>query len=430
MNGEFLKLESAVKDDGQRIEVEATVARDEVAQAIRDFYRLMARVKCLDETDGEALKTALERVVGKEDLLEACKDFVLNRFTVAAIRRLNIDTPLTPGVHADESPCETGDFSFAISVTPRPELSLTSAELVRIAPSSLVVEERDVDEQVLYVAEQFAKFEPADHAALAEGDWALVDIEVVKNGKIMKELSGTRRSVEVVRGKVPEGFIAGVEGMEAGSIRKVSFEVARPSSQVGLQTTCEDVDSYTADVVLHEVQQRTVAVVDDAWVADFLPQFGTLEGFRASIRADLEDQKRRADQQDMVYKVRAALAKRLRGTVPDEMYEVAKESLIKQTMAKIEGAGSTLEDYCAEHGITKDAFNMNVFLQASEYLGQNLALDILAWEKGFTATDEEVLRAKEQLPGGMGQLSDAEFERRGLRSLLPNILAGSGPLPG
>ena len=61
---------------------------------------------------------------------------------------------------------------------------------------------------------------------------------------------------------------------------------------------------------------------------------------------------------------------------------------------------------------------MNVFLQASEYLRQNLALDVLAAEKGFRETEEEVRRVKESLPQAVSTLSDEQFAERGFRKSL------------
>ena len=171
-------------------------------------------------------------------------------------------------------------------------------------------------------------------------------------------------------------------------------------------------------MTLWEVQQKAVPVIDDAWVRRNLPQFGTVEGFRQFVRADLEAQKERVERQQLVSRARSALEKRLRGSIPDEMYQHAKESLLAQTCAQLEAQGMTLEEYCEEHGITQDAFNLNTFMQASEYLRQNLALDVLARELGLEETEEDVAAAKSQLSGELAHLSDEEFRERGFRRSL------------
>ena len=77
-----------------------------------------------------------------------------------------------------------------------------------------------------------------------------------------------------------------------------------------------------------------------------------------------------------------------------------------------------LEEYCEDHGITQDAFNLNTFMQASEYLRQNLALDVLARELGLEETEKDVAAAKRQLSGDLAHLSDEEFRERGFRRSL------------
>ena len=410
----FVKLESETKDKGQRIEVYAVAPAEKVSQVISDFYQLMSRVKDVEFVDTEDARQKLEELVGEADLREACRDFALNKFTMAAVRQLDIDTVLTPGVHAEGYPSMQADFAFTINLTPRPELSLSSIEPVRVEKSAVTVEERDIDDQILYTAKQFSTLRKSERQVLREGDFALMDVDMLLNGKLCKDLSGARRVVKVKRGLLPDAFIDGIAGMEAGQIRKFVFDMVTTD----IDRAPGELDHYTADVRLWEVQEKEIPVITDEWVAENLPQFGSMEGFRAYIRQDLESQKSRVEQQDMVCKVRSALEKRLVGSIPDEMYEEAKESLLTSTVRKIESTGKTLEDYCEEHSIGKEAFNMNVFMQASEYLRQNLALDVLAGEKGFCETEEEVRRVKSSLPEAVSSLSDEQFVERGFRKSL------------
>lgn len=409
----FLKLAAEEKDGGQRIEVEIEVGADRVDELLDEFYRLMARVRGIDAASGDcsSLSLALADALGEEEVRAASKDFLLNRLTMEAVRELGIDTVLAPGVHAKEVPAFGRAFSFVANLTPRPELSLLDAGPVRVQRPVVAVEESDVDAQVAFSAQQCAEFQSADHADVRVGDFALMDVDMLKNGAPCKSLSGLRRRVEVSEGCVPQGFIDGVCGMTPGEERSFSFDA--DDGAVG-----EKPDSYRASVRLYEVQKRVVPVVDDEWVERVLPQFGNLEGFRARIRADLEQQKEKVEQQELVFRVRSALEKRLVGTIPDEMYQEAKESLMASTLSSIDAKGMTLEEYCDEHGTTKDAFNMNVFMQAAETLRQNLALDALARKRGIAETCDEIAEAKAALPQTLATLSDEEFERRGYRASL------------
>ena len=278
----FIKLEHEAKDKGQRIEIDIVVAAADVERAMEGFYDLMARVKQVEVPAGPERVRRLEGLVGAEVLQEACRDFVLNRFTTEAVRTLGLDTVLAPGVHADGFPHAGEDFAFLANVVPRPHLTLASIDPVRVERPKVAVEEADVDEQLAFTARQFAELRRADHEALAEGDWALMDVDMRKNGAACKELSGMRRTVEVARGQVPDGFLEGVLGMRAGDMRKVRFRVEQAQAAAGIFTggpAPEDgastkggsgqapaTDDYVADVTLWEVQQKAVPVIDDAWV--------------------------------------------------------------------------------------------------------------------------------------------------------------------
>lgn len=327
-NSGFKRLVAEEREGGRRVEVDATVGASRVDKALDEFYDLMAHVKGKEGISGDraSSEACLDEVLGARDAEAARRDFLLNRFTMEVVRELGIDTVLAPGVHAEESPRYGRDFSFAVSLTPRPPLALSDTGPVRVERPSISVEERDIDVQVDYAARRFAE-------------------------------------------------LGGVD--------------------------CAD-----------------ASVVDDAWVARMLPRFGDREGFRAHIRAELEQQKERVEQQELVCRVRSALEERLVGAIPDEMYQEAKESLMALALGKIESQGMTLEAYCDEHGTSKEAFNLQVFMQAAETLRQNLALDVLARDRGIVETDEEVARAKADLPPAIAAMPDGEFERRGYKASL------------
>lgn len=401
---EFVRLEAEPKDGGQRVEVDVVAAGPDVAVAISEFYRLMARVRGIEAADEAQVRERLDEMVGADVVREALRDFVLNRLTTAAVRQVDVDTVLAPGVHAEEDPVAGEDFAFTVNLIPRPVVTLSSIEPVHVSPATVSVEEADIDEQLAYTAQQFATLAPAGRDDLREGDFALMDVDMLRDGKGVKDLSGLRRVVEVRRGLLPDAFIDGVAGMHAGEMRKLAFTLE------GL----DGPEEYRADVLLHEVQERREPLIDDAWVAENLPQFGDVAGFRAYIRADLEEQASRVEQQDLVYQVRAALERRLEGTIPDEMYQDAKDSLMASTMRKLDAEGSSLDKYLEEHDMAKDAFNMNVFMQASEFLRQNLALDALARARGMEAEPDDLARAKAALPGPAAALTDEELAERGM----------------
>ncbi len=401
---EFVRLSAEPKDGGQRIEVDVVAAGADVSAAISEFYRLMARVRGIDAADESEVRERLDEMVGADVAAEALRDFVLNRLTTAAVRQVDVDTVLTPGVHAEEDPVAGEDFAFTVNLIPRPVVSLTSTEPVHVSLDAVTVEEADIDEQLAYTARQFAALVRAGHDDLREGDFALMDVDMLRDGKPVRDLSGLRRVVEVRRGLLPDALVEGVVGMGPGEIRKVTFTL----------TGLDGAEDYEVDVMLHEVQERREPVIDDAWVAENLPQFGDVAGFRAYVRADLEGQAARVERQDLVYKVRAALERRLQGTIPDEMYQDAKDSLMASTMRKLDAEGSSLDKYLEEHDMAKDAFNMNVFMQASELLRQNLALDALARERGLEATPDDIARAKQALPPAAAGLTDEALAERGL----------------
>ena len=283
-----------------------------------------------------------------------------------------------------------------------------------MSPEKITVLESDVDEQVAYVAQQFAEDKPAGRKDLQENDLAIMNVDFLWNGTPDKKLTGDYRAVEFKRGMLPDAFIDGFLGMQVGETRKIHFELpGRPSPDRD-----RDVEVYDVEATLLEVRQIVIPTIDDEWVESHIEGFKTLAEMRASLRKDLELQKAKVDKQAFVLAVRKAIASRIQGTIPDEMYQQAKDNLMEQTTKKVEAAGQTLEEYCNDHGIGVDAFNMNTFMQASEMLRQNLALDAFAEHAGYEVSEEEIKQVRANMGGPVAKLSDEEFEARGYRRSL------------
>ena len=415
---EFETLKPEDKDDGERVEVEIGVAAEDVDRLMDEFYLLMAKVRGIQTDDPQEAQEKLEEQIQRIDLNPAMRDYLLNRFTKEAVKQLDIETALPPGVHAETIPVRGEGYAYSINLVRPPKMSLSSYEPVHIAKREIIVTDQDIDEQLEVAARQTLTYELGDHPDVREGDFALMDVEMTVNGQKLNRLSGSRIRIEVAKGQVPDGFIEGVIGMVPGDTRTFKFDVKLPLAKEG----DDPFDHYEAQVTMWEVQKQVFPRVDNAWVKTNVPQFGDLAGFRAYIRQEIEIQKKKVDRQTFVNDVREALEKRLVGKIPDIMYEEAKDSFMRVMLEKLDEQEMSLEDYCEQHDIDKATFNMNTFMQASSYLRQNLALDELAKEKGFEATDDEIRKARQEINPAMARMSDQEFEDRGYRKSLAESL--------
>lgn len=406
----FRTLSVQERDNGKRIEISVVVPATEVSIIAREFNNVVAEAMGINsqgQSDLEPVGTIPGRF-GEEQLSSMREDYFLNRFATAAIHQCDIESVTTPGVHLNAPYEEGSELSFTVSVVPRPSLTLTSIEPVKVKRAAVSVSDNDVDEQINYLARQFAEFRPVGLDSFAKGGWVSADVAIAKNGKRETNLSGLKRVIHVEPGEVPDEFINGITGIRKGETRKFSFDISNSSAA----------DHYDVVITLKDVLECTVPSLDDSWIKHHLPQFESLACLRASIREDLERQKKRVDEQRFIWDVRAALEKRLVGEISDEMYEEAKEVLFSQVEKRLTSKGVTLEGYCQKHGVSKEEFNMNTFMQASQVLRQNLALDVLASEMNIEVSEQELTCEKHELPFSLASLSDEEFESRGLRRSL------------
>ena len=411
---DFTKL-ACKTDDDVVFSIDVEAGADEVDELISSFRRVFAKSRGLDVEQPNWEESLDARYPGAS-LREQMRDYVLNRMTAEALDALQIESFATPGTLCETYPEAGEPFGFSIRVVTRPKLTLSSLEPVHIAPFEAEVEEADIQDQLDYVASQFARFVDSPDECVQDGDFVTADTDILVNKRQIEGLSGPQRVIEIRRGLIPDELYDMLIGMKVGDMRKTKFTLPAGRSSFGL------VDKYRAEAAIHRIQRKETPVLDDAFIAEHLPEYGDLAGLRASIVADLEKYLQDVKEQRLVFDARNALAARLQGTIPDDLYEDAKESLYRNTVEHIEQEHGSLDAYLQEHGIEKDAFNMNIFMQASEILKQNLALDCLADGLELGVSDAEIADARREMGGALASLSDDEFETRGYKKKLASHL--------
>ncbi len=271
---------------------------------------------------------------------------------------------------------------------PETGFTLSSYEPVSITLPVVNVTDEQVEEQIAQIAESLASYEKVEDREIREDDHLYIELQSFEDGKPFTPLTG-RRILKLGDGFMPEGFEAQVKTMQVGETKTFDFELEGPPAGDGESAPALN-KTITATVTVLEIREHTAGQLTDAWVAKNIMGCDTVDGFRARIRQDLQQQWRQHIEQRKYYECVAELAKRLDARIPDPLFEQGLRDTHKSFEHNLAQQGMTLDEFLQQEGISRQQFDMEMLMQARQMVAQAIALDLLAEHLNLNVSDEEI----------------------------------------
>ena len=268
---------------------------------------------------------------------------------------------------------------------PLPEYELTSYEPVEFSMPPLEVSDEQVEKKMLQYAEQFgADYIPTNRKVVGPKEHLKIDVEITKDGELVKNVSSDDRLYSLGEGLMPIDFDRNVLGMKVGETREFDFVAPDLDDAEGAEAT------FHASVTVNKVMKKTIPQITDAWVERYMPVYKNAEDFREQVRKGIEGEADRMIEQEKNQRAAYELASRFEGKIDDYWYEATRADLRASYEQQAKGQGMDLEDFLGKQGIDENTFSMMLLFQTREMLTQGFALDAWARHYGIEATDEDV----------------------------------------
>ncbi len=371
-----------------KIEVPADEVNSRFAQAYSELNR---QVRIPGFRPGKAPLPLLEQRYAKtieEDVIRSLvPDFYDRAVRQAGIVPVLVEIPPLERVKVKKDT----PFSFTATVEIKPTIELRDYKAPN--PISLKQDQRTVtDEQVQkaleVLREQMAQLHPAPTGSvLAEGDFAVLDIEGALEGKA---LDGTTKTGHLYK----MGSHASVLGldMEAHLVGKKEGEVvtipqAYPASHPDARVAGKTV-TFTSTV--KSIKRKQLPALDDEFAKDCGP-YQSLEEIREKLRTEME----RALKKDIEDSYKDTILKRLAEThhfeLPGTLVERELTAMVRQQLqSRQRKPGDTAEAPAATQ--TEDAKQLQEEYrpEAERRVKVGLILEALAAKESITVTNEDL----------------------------------------
>ncbi|HMZ53401.1 MAG TPA: trigger factor [Nitrospira sp.] len=371
-----------------KIEVPADEVNLRFAQAYSELNR---QVRIPGFRPGKAPLQLLEKRYAKtieEDVIRSLvPDFYDRAIRQAGIMPVLVEIPPLERVKVKKDT----PFSFTATVEIKPTIELRDYKAPN--PISLKQDQRTVtDEQVQkaleVLREQMAQLHPAPAGAvLAEGDYAVLDIEGTLDNK---PLDGTAKTGHLhkmgsnasVLGVDVEPHLAGKKEGEVVTISQ-AYPASHPDTRVAGKTV-------TFACTIKSVKRKQLPALDDEFAKDCGP-YQSLQEIREKLRAEME----RALKKDIEDSYKDTILKRLAEThhfdLPGTLVERELSAMVRQQLQSRQrkpGDGAT-----APHAAQSDdakQLQEEYRPEAERRVKVGLILEALAAKEGITVTNEDL----------------------------------------
>lgn len=379
--------------EGNRVKVTVTIDAKDIDARIKKTYRDFAnKYNFPGFRKGKAPRPVIDTVLGKDYARATVTDEVVNGSTPLAIDECNLYPISKPDFDVADELVENGKpYTFAFTVTVKPELSLSSYEPVEIELPTQGISEAEVDSQIDVLREHYYTLKDAPANTKVKDD-SYLDLAMKATddkGEAIESLTTDSRPYSLGTGLFPEEFDKNLVGLKKGQTAEFTIDVPETGAPLMLQTLAGKTKTIAFEVEVKVVKKKMLPEVTDEWAKDTMG-FESVEDLRKRVTDTLQAQK---DSMLPSLKESACLeklAERLEGEVPAALAEEHEAGLLQNFFQQLQNQGMSFDAYLADQKLSADQFKDDVKKQAADLAREDLALDAYARHEGMEATAEDV----------------------------------------
>ncbi|MDC8451178.1 MAG: trigger factor [Nitrospira sp.] len=366
------------------------VPADEVTQQfLRAYLELNRQVQIPGFRPGKAPLAILEKRYAKtveEDVIrKLVPDFYGRAIKQAGISPVVVDIPPLDRIKIKrDSP-----FTFTATVEIKPTIELRdykSPNPISLQADKRTVAEDQVDRALDVLREQQARLEAAPPGeALAEGDYAIVDLEGFLD---RAPLEGTKKEGQLHR-VGSKAALLGIEidahliGRREGDVAEIpqTYPVSHPDQRVAGKTV-------SFHLIIKGIKQKKLSTLDDEFAKDCGP-YASLQELRDKLRGQME----KALKKDIEDSYKDTLLKRLIDThhfdLPDTLVERELSTIVRQKL-QARQRGKVTDSLPAPDAEELERIREEYRQEANRRVKAGLILEAIAEKEGLSVSQDDL----------------------------------------
>ena len=398
--------------EGSQVVLEMEIEAERLEKSMeRAYRRLASRVNIPGFRRGKAPRALLERMIGREALMEEALEILVPEAYQEAVTETGIDPVGQPKLDV----VSAEPLMVKATVPVRPKVTLGDYRSIRQSLEVPEITEPQVEDALQSLREQRAQWVPAEREA-GSGDLVTIDIAARSDEESFLNEQGVSVVLNPEREILAKGVVEKIIGMKAGDHQ--AFDVTMPEEFSKNELAGKEA---AIEVTVSEVKEKQVPELDDEF-AKSIGDYADVAAVRTAVREELEQQSRSHARRNLEESVLNAVVDLAEADPPATWVDEQAASLRQNTETQIKREGISLEQFLQISNLTEDAFMDETRTAAKRQLKRALVLDAVAAAEEVDLTDDELNAAVEQaIASRQGRTITAE-ERARLGSNLHSAL--------
>jgi trigger factor len=397
------------------------------------FRRLSGRVDVPGFRRGKAPRPMVERMIGRDRIVEEALDRLLPEVVTEAIEQEKVEPFTRPRVESIEF--DPLRLKAIVGLPPKVELGDYQASL-NVPVEEARVDDQQVDDVIQRLRESHAQWVPVERPVQL-GDRVGLDLRATVEERETPLLDSKEAEyvVDPSGAQPAPGFAEQLLGLSPGQDK--TFSLTFPEDYRDPEVAGKPAE-FT--VHLHLVKERELPALDD----EFASQVGEYTEVGA-LKSAIEDQLRQREEQRVKDQLEEAVITKLVEIssieFPPQLIDHQAEHMLETFKRNVEQQGLQLAQYLRLVGKEQDAFEQEIRAEAESRVRRSLALEAFADAEKIGVEQQEVedevhraaastpeAAAVEQLalanPTTLQRVQEATRERKAMTRLIELATAG------
>jgi len=348
----------------------------------RAHKRVVQRLSVPGFRRGKAPRSIVERLVGRDVLLEEALELLLPEVTAKAVEEQGLEMAAPPRVEV----VTREPMALRATVPLPPEVTLGDYREVRVPPEEVEVDEERVAETLEEIRRETTPWEPVDRP-VAMGDQLVMDFRGSTEGRELINQRNFGYIVSEEPSPVP-GFGAALEGMQQGETRE--FTLPFPDDYRDAELAGKPCDFV---VEAKEIKGRELPEMDDEFARGVGQGYDSLEALREDvrgrIRASLEAEAHGRYEEKVLEEVLATAQIEMAPLLVQRETERLQQELRDRVQSLVRGPVG-VDEYMSLLGKTAEEVQEELRPRAEMRLQRSALLNSVADAEGCEASDEAV----------------------------------------
>ena len=369
------------------------VEQERVERAIDEAYRrLSGRVDVPGFRLGKAPRPMVERLIGRERLVDEALDQLLPQVVTEAMQQEKVEPYTRPRVESIEF--DPLRLKAVVGLPPKVELGDYQGDL-RVTPEQVTITAEQVDEVIQHLRESYAQWAPVARPVQL-GDRVGLDGRATVEGqpKALMDATEAEYVVDPSGAQPAPGFAEHLIGMRAGDEKTFTLTVADDYRD-------KDFAGQPAEfhVTLHWVKERELPALDDEF-AQQVGEYGDIAGLRAAVEDQLRTREEERARSQLEEAAMNQLVEISSIEFPPQLVDHQAQHMLETFTRNVEQQGLQLAQYLRLVGKEQEAFEQELRTEAESRVRRSLALDAFADAENIAVEQQELEDEVRRAAGG------------------------------